>query len=271
MVKFFLTALLLCSFSYGSILEVVKNYIDPPTYRAKQNLIKALFAQEDKYINKATGKADTIKIVNTLKNNGLLSLSYKAAQTLNLTFEITTKPLLSMRVVNDVLESLGYTYYLTKSIKKDGDNISWSVNINTQNIVDPIMLRKKLKAQGCHINSIDKNGPFGWVYSLNTQNARLETISISSGVPKRLGRPTKPYWLHVNHAKGVRIQANPSDRWFPHITLFDDTLVPIDEIMSDKNQKSLYVEIPKNATYIRVDDKFLLDNIKRGLEITIVN
>lgn len=271
MVKFFLTIVLFCSFSYGNILEVVKNYIDPPTFRTKQNLIKALFAQEDKFINQVTGEVDTIKIVNTLKNNGLLPLSYKVAQTLNLTFEISTKPLLSMRVINDVLESLGYTYYLTKSIKKNGDIVSWSVNINTQNIVDPIMLRKKLKEQGCHIKSIDKNGPFGWIYSLSTDNARLDTITISSGVPKKLSRPTKAYWLHVNHAKGVRIQANPSDNWFPHITLFDDTLVPIDEIMSEENQKSLYVEIPKNATYIRIDDRFLLDNIKRGLEVTVVN
>lgn len=263
--------MLLSSFSIGDILETVKNYIDPPTYRAKENLIKALFANEEQFINKTTRKADTIKIVSTLKHNGLLPLSYKAAQTLNLTFKINTKPLLSMRLINDALESLGYTYYLTKSITKNGDDISWSVNINTQNIVDPIMLRKKLQAQGCQINSIKKHGSFSWIYSLQTDNARLKTIAIPSSSPQDLGRPSKPYWLHVQHAKGVKVQANPNDRWFPHITLFDDALTPIDEIISDTNQKNIHVKIPQNAKYIRIDDKFLLDNIKRGLKVTLVH
>lgn len=271
MVKFLILPLLLCTIAIGDILETVKKYIDPPTYRAKESLIRVLFAKEDKYINKATGKLDTISIVNTLKQNGLLSLSYEGAQTLSLTFKINAKPLLSMRLINDTLESLGYTYYLTKSIAKNGNDISWSINLNTQNIVDPIMFRKQLRAQGCQVNSIKKNGAFSWVYDISTDNATLKTTPISHGATKDLGRPNKPYWLHVKSAKGIRMVANQNDRWFPHITLFDDSLIPVHEIRSDQNRKNLYVKIPQNAKYIRIDDRFLLDNIKRGLQVTIVN
>lgn len=259
------------SIATSDILEIVKNYIDPPTYRAKGKLIKILFADKTKYINQTTGEVNSVKIINTLKNNGLLSLSFQAAQTLNLTFHTNTKPLLSMRVINDVLESMGYTYYLTKSMSKNGDNIIWSVNLNTQNIVDPIVFREKLSQQGCQIHSIKKNGSFSWAYDIQTDNARLNALSLPSSIPQELGRPNRAYWLHVKGASGVRIKASPYDRWFPHITLFDNALVPIDEISLDTNKKNLDVKIPQNAKYIRIDDKFLLDNIKRGLEVTLLD
>lgn len=269
MVKFFLTIFIITTFAYSDILNVVKTFVDPPTFRSKQNLIKVLFANPNKFTNPQTGKFDTIKITQTLKNNGLLSLSFHSAQTLNLVFQTNSYPLLSMRIINDALEELGYTYYVTKSIKKDGTSLDWSININTQNIVDPMMLSKKLKKRNCSIQSIRKRGAFGWVYKLSTTSSTLKTIPISLGVEKGLGRPNRAYWLRTNGGKSLKITSHPNDNWFPHVTFFNPGLTPIDETNLEQRKKALYLKIPPRAAYVRIEDKFLLDNIKRGLKVRI--
>lgn len=267
MVKVFLGLVLSFSFAFSDVLTTARTFLDSSTYRSQRNLINVLFSDKTKYIK--NGKTDSLAIVKTLKTNGLLKLSFHLAQQLKLTFDVSYNPLLSMKIINDTLESLGYTYYLTNSISKHAESLKWSILINTQNLVDPVSFSNMLISRNCIVENISKNGDFSWSYSIDAKNARLKTTDITRGKREVLSKPNRAYWFDVRGAKEIQIDAHPRDNWFPLVTFFDKSLNPIKEINSPEDKKELYVKIPENVAYLKVEDKYLLDNIKRGLTVRL--
>lgn len=243
--------------------------MDSKTYHANKKLLEALFKDESKYIDKLTGKVNTIAVANTLKDNGLLKLSFQNEKQLNITFDVDENPLLSMKIINNTLQRLGYTYYLTKSISRHSSTLSWTISMNTQNLIDPTSLANQLRKRGCKVKNVRKNGALNWTYDINSKNAKLKTISILRGERKELKKPSGAYWFGVSKIKEAEIEANAKDNWFPKVTFFDKSLHPMEETVEDKDKKRVSIKIPQNAFYMRIDDKFSLDNIKHGLIVRL--
>lgn len=269
MVRILFVLLLAFTFSFGDVIGVARTFMDSKTYHEKKNLIEALFKDESKFTDKTTGKVDTVAVANTLKTNGLLKLSFHSVKQLNITFDINQNPLLSMKIINNTLERLGYTYYLTKSISRHREDLSWTISMNTQNLIDPTSLANQLRKRGCVVKNVRKSGTLDWTYDINSKNAKLKTISILTGERKRLKKPSGAYWFDVSKTKGAEIESHIKDNWFPKVTFFDRGLRPIEQISEDKDKKRLSLTIPQNATYMSLDDKFSLDNIKHGLIIRL--
>lgn len=269
MVRFFCIVALVFSFGFGDVLGVARTFMDSKTYHTNKKLIEALFEDESKYIDKATGKIDTIVVANTLKSNGLLKLSFQNVKQLNITFDVDENPLLSMKIINNTLQRLGYTYYLTKSISRHSNNLSWTISMNTQNLIDPTSLANQLRERGCRVESVRKNGELNWTYNINSKNAKLKTISILMGERKELKKPSGAYWLDISQAKEAEIEAVVKDNWFPKVTFFDKSLHPIEQTLEDEDKKRVSIKIPQNVVYMKIDDKFSLDNIKHGLIVRL--
>ena len=51
------------------------------------------------------------KILETLKNNGLLKLKFDSPKEVNIVFSSPTSPIFLLRTVNSVLASMGYSYF----------------------------------------------------------------------------------------------------------------------------------------------------------------
>lgn len=268
MVKVFLGLLFCVSFAFSDVLGTVRTFLDSSTYRSQRNLVNVLFSDKSKYTSRS-GNIDRLKIVRALKTNGLLKLSFHTAQQLKLSFDVKYNPLLTMKIINNVLEGLGYTYYLTNSINKHGDRLVWSILINTQNLVDPVSFSDMLASRNCRVLDIKKDGAFDWVYDIDAKNAKLKTIDIRRGRREVLGKSNSAYWFNVEGAKTIEIKANSRDNWFPLVTFFDKSLNALKEINSPKDQKELYIKILENVRYLKVEDKYLLDNIKRGLVVRL--
>ncbi len=267
MVRIFIF-LFLANLAFADVLGTARTFMDSKTYYSKQNLIQSLFKDESKFV-KDDGKIDTIAITNTLRENGLLKLSYSDAKTQVITFNTTNNPLVFMKIANDALQNLGYTYFLTKNISRHGEELSWTISISTQNLIDPSSLTRRLKAQRCAVINIKKTSPMHWEYIIDAKNARVKTIPIHLGQRKELKRPNGDYWLRVGSAKEMKITAHPQDSWFAKITFYDKTLKPISQQVSDKKKKSIYLKKPSGAYYMSIGDKFSLWNIKHGLAIRL--
>jgi hypothetical protein len=246
--------------------ETVAQFMGKSTYESQRNLVRVLFSDRARYL-KEDNLPDTLAILTTLKDNGLLRLMYPETRAVELTFYAKENPLMFMRVVNESLQAMGYTYYLTKTLDKTAKDITWVIGLNTQHLVDPVILARQIQSRGGEIYGIEKNEQGAWRYTVGTSQAGSKVDPHPLNVTISLGKPIKPYWIDVGDASKITLRAHAADRWFPRISFFDETLQFIEEIQADNARALMRLSVPDNAKYAQVEDRYALDNIKRGLSL----
>jgi hypothetical protein len=250
-----------------SISEKANEFISKSKLNTSKNLISFLFANASKYYNE-NGDIDVILILKTLKDNGLLGLSFKEPQELELIFITEQNPIVFMRVVSESLNSMGYNLFLTKKISKSIDEFVWHISLSTQNVPNPLLLNDNLKMHGCEVLDVVKDGNV-WSYIVDSENAKIDTIKVESGKKTILKKPFAPYFLELSDdIKTIILEANPSDYWYPKIHFYDENLYLLHVVDLNKREAAIKLKIPKNSVYVKIDDKFTLENIKRGLAVT---
>ncbi len=236
-------------------------------YQTQRNLVRILFSNTSSFMDQESQQPNAIKILETLKENGLLKLFYPETKSITLTFSAKEHPLLFMRVINESLQSMGYSYYLTRTIREDVDGIRWTIGISTQHLVDPVILSRQIESRGAKVQNVTREGEWEWHYQINTHDAKPKVEPYALNTTISLGKPIQPYWVNVSKASKMRLRAHMADRWFPSIVFFDSTLKIIEEIRYEESRAVLHVSIPENAIYAKIADRFTLDNIKRGLSL----
>lgn len=250
-----------------SVNEKASEFISKSKLNTSKNLISFLFANVSKYYDK-NGDINVILILQTLKDNGLLNLSFKEPQDLELVFTTKQNPLVFMVAVSESLNSMGYNIFLTKNISKSFDEFIWRISLSTHNVPNPILLNENLKAHGCEILDITKNDNV-WSYIVDSEYAKVDTIAIEPNKKTDLKKPFMPYIIALNDdTKAIILEANPSDYWYPKINFYNENLYPIKTIEINKRETVIKLSIPKNSVYVKVEDKYTLENIKRGLSVT---
>lgn len=265
-VAFFL--LLLFSLGHANSIEkIAAQFMGQDAYQSQRNLVRILFNNPQAFINPENGEPNSIKILETLKENGLLKLFYPDTKSIEITFTAHDHPLLFMRIINESLQSMGYSYYLTKQIREDANGIEWTVSVSTQHLVDPILLSRQIQSRGAQIQSVSRSGEWEWYYYIDTHNAKPKVEPYGLNTTISLGKPIQPYWINVSDASKMRLRAHAADKWFPSIVFFDATLHIIEEIRYEEARSTLHVSIPESAIYAKIEDRYTLDNIKRGLNL----
>ncbi len=264
----FVIFLLFVNVAFADVLGTVRTFVSSKTYHEKKDFIKSLFVDEAKFLDQ-NGSINTLLIANTLKENGLLNLTFADAKMQSITFEVNENPLLFLKITNDILEQLGYTYYLTKQINKRQNSLLWTININTQTLIDPSLLANSLKKRYCKIININKTSALDWIYKIDAKDAKLNSEKLILGRRVELKRPDSAYWVKVDQAKEVQISANIHDTWYAKVIFFDSHLNPISELSPDEKSAQLSLQIPQNSYYMYLDDQFSLSNIKHGLAIRL--
>jgi hypothetical protein len=79
----------------------------------------------------------------------------------------------------------------------------------------------------------------------------------------------KDYFIMVENAKSIRVISRHLNNWFPYMTFFDKELNVLNVIEMTEIKKSLKVDVPLGTKYIKITDKYNLNNIKRGLSIIV--
>lgn len=265
--RYFLSlCLIFFSLSADTLDDVIASFMDSDKYGNSQNLIEYLFSPRADYYKQS--EVDTIRVLDTLNNNGLLELFTREPRDVELIFHTDFNPLVSLKVINESLSSMGYSFFLTKKIVKSIDGLTWHIGVSTQNTPNPVNLDKRLQERGCYIENVSKNNDI-WTYKVNTEYAKISALTLPLGIPNDLNKPLSPYIIDVLDAKKVTIRSNNIDFWYPKVTLYDSSLNLLQKIEYDSRRIVLRVDIPEKTKYIKIEDAYTLDNIKRGLRVVL--
>ena len=271
MVKFFLALFLTFTLASADFLQAdsidakVESLIGASAFAKNKDFIHIIFKSKDSYYDQ--GKLDSVKIVQTLKDNGLLHLFFKTPQTINMSFSTQGSPLFFVKLLEDTLRSLGYYRYITQEAQLDGSNFLWSIELSSEYAIDPMLLKKELANRGCVITDISSQNPTSWSYTIDMASAHLNATKITANSSNKLERTIYEKWLDVSDVRGIVIDSNAGNTWYPYIVVYDKDLHILNVNKIDKKTSNITQSIPSNGVYVKISDLYTLKNIKNGIEI----
>jgi len=245
----------------------IKNIIGPSAYNTHKNLINYVFSNKSAYYN--NGQVNYVKLTQKLQSNGLLKLRYPTTRYVDITFNISNTPTKSLKILKDVLKSLGHYYYFTQEAKSYGNGIKWTIKLKTEAAINPLRLSTALAKRNCKVTNIIREGSYKWNYSINSNNSNIyKAKNLVVNNQLALKKSLKPYMVKIDYANAISINSNPGNRWYPNVVFYDNDLNIIDIYKDENLQKSLRLDVPTDTKYIKIDDLYSLANLKRGISIT---
>lgn len=273
MYRFFVVTLLSIFFttflSASVIKEKVENIIGTNDYKVHNSLIDLLFKDESKYI--VNGKIKYYKLFKILQENGLLNLRLNKPSDIEIEFSSINNNFKSYKILNDTMQVLGYRYFFTKSMSvTEQEHLVWQIMFKAEYMLDPVVLLKELRVNGCKIIQVINHGSNKWSYEIDFDNAELaNAIKIDKNERVKFQKPLRAYMLKVTDAKSLQVISRNLNNWFPHIVFFDEDLKVLNTIKKDRVYKGLKIKVPNNTRYVKITDMYNLINIKRGLSIIV--
>ena len=278
MVKIVLSFLLVFSFSLGAneLDEVVesndnnltlkiKSFLDVEVYEQNKAFVGVIFDPEsDFYQNE---RVDVVKVVETLKENGLLNLFFKTPREIQLNFKTSGSPLFFVKLMGDALRNIGYYRYVTTASNLNSSEFTWSIKLTSEYATDPLVLQTELNKSGSNIIDIERSSATEWTYVVDMGNSFLNLIELEESQEIKLKRSLYAHWLNVSKIKELKIVSSRRNNWYPYIAYYDSSLHLLKVIKEDERYSTLKLEIPKQAKYIKISDLYSLKNVKDSLTL----
>jgi hypothetical protein len=245
------------------LTEKIKSLLDPKVYKENAAFIKIIFSpKEDFYYSE---RVDVVKVVQTLKDNGLLNLFFLKPQELTLNFKTSGAPLFFVKIMGDSLRNMGYYRYVTKESTLNESEFIWTITFTSEYATDPLILQKELQKNGCDIIDIQRESSVDWTYTVDMRDANLNIVRLDQEKEFQLKRSLYAHWLDVSRVQKMKIQSSSRNNWYPYIAYYDRSMHLLEVIKKDKKVRTLYLEIPRYAKYIKISDLYTLKNIKDEL------
>ena len=275
MVKFLLSFLLIFSSLVADetvVLEEenlltskIKSFVDEEVYEKNSEFINIIFSPEsDFYENE---RVNVVKVVSTLKENGLLKLFFQKPQEMHLHFKTAGSSLFFVKLMSDTLRNIGYYRYVTTASNLDSSEFTWSISLTSEYATDPEILQKELAKQGCRIIDINRNLSNDWTYIIDMQRGFLNVPVLKNSKSVKLKRSLYAHWLNSSKIKNLRISSSVRNNWYPYIAYYDKSLHLLKVIKRDEKHETINLKIPKQAKYIKISDIYTLKNIKDNLTL----
>ncbi len=276
MVKIVLSFLLVFSFSLvaNEIDEVVesndnnlttkiKSFLDTEVYEQNKAFVDVVFDPEsDFYQNE---RVDVVKVVETLKENGLLNLFFKTPREIQLNFKTSGSPLFFVKLMGDALRNIGYYRYVTTASNLNSSEFTWSIKLTSEYATDPLVLQTELNKSGSNIIDIDRSSATEWTYVVDMGSSFLNLVELENKQEIKLKRSLYAHWLNVSKIQKLKIVSSRRNNWYPYIAYYDSSLHLLKVIKEDERYSSMKLEIPKQAKYIKISDLYSLKNVKDEL------
>lgn len=278
MVKIVLSFLLLCSFSLtaneldeavesndNNLTLKIKSFLDADIYEKNEAFVGVIFdPKSDFYQNE---RVDVVKVVETLKENGLLNLFFKTPREIQLNFKTSGSPLFFVKLMGDALRNIGYYRYVTTASNLNSSEFTWSIKLTSEYATDPLILQTELNRSGSNIIDIDRTSATEWTYVVDMGSSFLNLIELEESQEIKLKRSLYAHWLNVAKIKKLKIVSSRRNHWYPYIAYYDSSLHLLKVIKEDERYSSMKLEIPKQAKYIKISDLYSLKNVKDGLTL----
>lgn len=269
--KLFLVVLLLVVSLYAEDLVVtddpltqkIKGFVCPDTYEQNKEFINAIFDPKTAFYK--NDHVDSVKVIKTLQENGLLDLFFKSPQEIRLNFRTNGSPIFFVKIISDTLSSLGYYKYVTVSSTRDASEFVWSINLTSEYATDPLILQQELKKKSCEIVDIQRSNVKEWSYLIDISNAKLNVQKLEDKKNITIKRSLYEHWLDISQIKRLTIKSSRRNHWYPYIAYYDSSLHLLKVIKREMVHGAIELEMPKNSVYIKVSDLYTLKNIKDEL------
>ena len=269
MVKTALLLLCLVSFSHAQdlLMQKIQNLVNPRTFAKDKAFIETIFSPKSAYY-KEDGRVDSIKVIKTLKDNGVLNLFFKTPREMNISFKTQGTPLLFIKIMSDTLQNVGYYKYMTKESNFDDSGFVWKINLTSEYAADPLILAQELEKNNCKIVDVVRENESDWSYVIDMQKAKLDVAALEGGVEFSLKRSLYAYWLDVSKIGTLDIVSSIRNEWYPYIAFYDKSLKLLNVIKIDTKKTNITLELDPEAYYIKISDIYTLKNIKDDLVLT---
>jgi len=275
MIRFFVVVFLFFGFlAFGDEVQIqenpltkqIKTLIDEKVYEQNKAYIKIIFSPESNYYK---GKrVDVLKVVKTLKDNGLLELFFKRPRELTLSFKTSGAPLFFVKIMGDTLRNIGYYKYVTTKSALNASEFVWTISLNSEYATDPLILQKELQKRGCSIVAIERESAYRWSYVIDMREGHLNLVVLHDAQQVRLKRSLYAHWLDVSKVKKLTIRSSSRNSWYPYIAYYDPSLHLLKVLKIDEKRRKLTLNVPNGARYLKVSDIYTLKNIKDSLILT---
>jgi len=270
MVKLFLSFVILFSTTFLSAVELdpqidakIKSFLDDSTYNENKKFIEILFDPPREYF--LNERVNSVKVIQTLKENGLLKLFFASPKELHLNFKTSASPLFFVKIMEDTLRNIGYYRYITTSSHLDASEFIWDIALTSEYVTDPIILDRELSKSGCSILDIQRDSLTEWTYTIDMSNAHLNVHKLDSKDVYNLRHSLDANWLDISAVSKLKIESSIRNKWYPYIAYYDSSLHLLELFKQDKVTKKIILNIPKNAKYIKITDAYTIKNIKDEL------
>lgn len=247
--------------------DKVKMLVDDRNYIVHQKLLEVLFKDRESFM--AGDKPETLKIVRTLKENGLLNIFYRTPRPIEMTIETGLNPPLVMKTVLDVLNRLGYTYFLTVEVRRGDALFAWTIRYKSEHAIDPVAFAGELEGYGMTIADLSKEEE-RWRYRLAGNAPKLQNaVSLPKGAKEAaLVEPGGEYWLALEKGTGrLTIRSSRSTPWYPYLAAYDKELNLLEVVRRDENHRNFYYKVPSKTAYVKITDAYAADNLKHGIRV----
>jgi hypothetical protein len=249
--------------------DKIKNLLNEQTYSKNRAFINAIVTPKNSFIQ-ADGSANSIKIIQVLKENGLFKLFFSSPKEIDLSFETSSNPNFFIKVMSDALANMGYYKYITKESSFDGEHFLWSISLVSEYISDPVVLNDELLKSNSTIADVIRLSDTSWRYVIDMQSAMLDVLDLAALNEYRLRASVQPQWFRVKGLSRVSINSSTQNSWYPYVAYYDDSLNLIRVEKESNKSNSLVLEIEPNVAYIKISDAYSLKNIKDGLLLRMV-
>jgi len=241
----------------------IKSFLDEATYRENSEFINVIFDPESAFYKNQ--RINSVKVAQTLKENGLLKLFFTNPRELKLNFKTSGTPLFFVKIMGDTLRNIGYYRYVTIASNLDASEFTWNISLTSEYATDPLVLEQELQKSGCKIIDIERNSPYEWTYVIDMDRGYLDIAVITSREDIRLKRSLYAHWLNVSKIKTLNISSSRRNSWYPYISYYDASLHLLKVIREDEIYHSIRLDIPQNAKYMKIADLYTMKNIRDEL------
>ncbi len=237
-------------------------------YQTNRGLINILMKDKHAYLK--DGEADLQKITKLLDENHLLDLDFKHLRHFKLSFATKQRnALLFIKIVKEVLASAGYSQTLTTKATRDESGFLWEIELVGSKMVDPYLLVSQFQKRGAIITHIKRKDRANYRYDVDIYSAKVKSLTPPIGKEVRLPKPLHPYWIDIYGARKVKIVSMGGNRWHPYIVFYDRNLKIVGNYTKEIKSYNITIKIPNGAQYIKIADLYTLQNLKRGMKITL--
>lgn len=267
LILFFLTLV----FLYGDgIDEKIQMLVDHENYQRHHRLIDILFRERTSFYDNE--EISSVKIVEILKENGLLKIFYKEPIEIRTTFITSIGSEVFIKAITDVLRELGYSYYLTAYMKKSSNKLKWSISYRSDHVIDPVLFARKLEGYNMYLTDISRVES-EWIYNIASFGVTFaDATKVSFPMEKyTILKPSGEYWVSLETAgKSVSIEKIAIGYWYPKVIFYDKDLKIVKLYKKDYSRKKAVLSIPKNAKFLKISDRYGVDSLKKGITVEIM-